>query len=431
MASGATGTYGLPYPLQTDPVDVATDAQLLATQVEVQLILKAPLASPTFTGVPAAPTASNSDNSTQIATTAFVKNQSYLTTTTAASTYAPIANPTFTGNVGVGGSPSVKFHVQGGRSTLAANSEPYSLYLQYNNSTLGMFIGGTSGGSMQFSEPGGSARLTLSSTGDLTLYGPIFTAASTTAAPSIRIPHGTAPASPTNGDIWTTTVGVYARINGNTIGPFGTGANWQSTAPSPAISGMLWVDSDTDVLYINNGTTWYSPMGIEQNAQTGTTYTLATDLSDRSKLIEMNNSSANTLTVPSNTTAAYPIGTQIQVLQTGTGQTTLAPASITTATYASGGAAASTTFVISASNASIAVGQLVTGTGFAANTLVTNVAGTTITVSPAISSQVSGTITFSVGLVGTPGLKLRAQWSSATIIKRAINTWVAIGDLAA
>jgi hypothetical protein len=30
---------------------------------------------------------------------------------------------------------------------------------------------------------------------------------------------------------------------------------------------------------------------------------------------------------------------------------------------------------------------------------------------------------------GTPGLKLRAQWSSATLIKRAPNTWVVIGDL--
>lgn len=39
----------------------------------------APLASPTLTGTPNAPTASTSDNSTQIATTAFVKAQNYLT----------------------------------------------------------------------------------------------------------------------------------------------------------------------------------------------------------------------------------------------------------------------------------------------------------------------------------------------------------------
>ena len=32
---------------------------------------------------------------------------------------------------------------------------------------------------------------------------------------------------------------------------------------------------------------------------------------------------------------------------------------------------------------------------------------------------------------GTPGLKLRAQWSSATLVKLATNTWVLIGDLSA
>lgn len=46
----------------------------------------APLASPTFTGSPTAPTASTSDNSTLIATTAFVKAQAYLTSYTETST---------------------------------------------------------------------------------------------------------------------------------------------------------------------------------------------------------------------------------------------------------------------------------------------------------------------------------------------------------
>ena len=40
---------------------------------------KANLADPTFTGIPAAPTAANATNTTQIATTAFVKNQNYIT----------------------------------------------------------------------------------------------------------------------------------------------------------------------------------------------------------------------------------------------------------------------------------------------------------------------------------------------------------------
>jgi hypothetical protein len=36
-----------------------------------------------------------------------------------------------------------------------------------------------------------------------------------------------------------------------------------------------------------------------------------------------------------------------------------------------------------------------------------------------------------VTINGTPGLKLRAQYSSATLIKRATDTWVLIGDLSA
>lgn len=42
--------------------------------VDSALLLKADLASPTFTGNPEAPTQTNTDNSTKIATTAFVKN---------------------------------------------------------------------------------------------------------------------------------------------------------------------------------------------------------------------------------------------------------------------------------------------------------------------------------------------------------------------
>jgi hypothetical protein len=43
------------------------------TQINANLLLKAAIASPTFTGVPAAPTASAGTNTTQLATTAFVK----------------------------------------------------------------------------------------------------------------------------------------------------------------------------------------------------------------------------------------------------------------------------------------------------------------------------------------------------------------------
>lgn len=43
--------------------------------------------------------------------------------------------------------------------------------------------------------------------------------ASTTAVSSIRLAHGAAPSAPVNGDMWTTTAGLYVRINGATVGP--------------------------------------------------------------------------------------------------------------------------------------------------------------------------------------------------------------------
>jgi hypothetical protein len=46
--------------------------------------------------------------------------------------------------------------------------------------------------------------------------------ACTTANASMNCPHGTAPSSPVNGDLWTTSAGLYARINGSTVGPLGT-----------------------------------------------------------------------------------------------------------------------------------------------------------------------------------------------------------------
>jgi hypothetical protein len=50
----------------------------------------------------------------------------------------------------------------------------------------------------------------------------VFAAASASNA-SIRLPHGSAPSSPVNGDTWTTTAGIFVRINGVTVGPLGAG----------------------------------------------------------------------------------------------------------------------------------------------------------------------------------------------------------------
>jgi len=44
-------------------------------------------------------------------------------------------------------------------------------------------------------------------------------ASAATGGAGLNVPHGVAPAAPVNGDMWTTTAGLYVRINGATVGP--------------------------------------------------------------------------------------------------------------------------------------------------------------------------------------------------------------------
>jgi len=57
------------------------------------------------------------------------------------------------------------------------------------------------------------------------------------------------------------------------------------------------------------------------NAQTGTSYTLV--LTDVAKVISLTNAAAITLTVPTNASVAFPVGTQILLYQGGAGQVTV------------------------------------------------------------------------------------------------------------
>jgi hypothetical protein len=63
------------------------------------------------------------------------------------------------------------------------------------------------------------------------------------------------------------------------------------------------------------------------NAQTGTTYTLV--LTDVAKVVSLTNGSAITLTIPTNATTAFPLGTQILLYQGGAGQVTIGGAGVT------------------------------------------------------------------------------------------------------
>ena len=67
------------------------------------------------------------------------------------------------------------------------------------------------------------------------------------------------------------------------------------------------------------------------NAQTGTTYTFV--LSDSvNTLVTASNASAIAITIPTNATVAYPVGSVLNFAQTGAGQVTISGASGVTIT---------------------------------------------------------------------------------------------------
>jgi len=103
------------------------------------------------------------------------------------------------------------------------------------------------------------------------------------------------------------------------------------------------------------------------NAQTATYTVVLTD--NRNKLVTMSVAGANDFLIPTNASVAFPIGSIINVIQIGAGQTT-------------------------------------------------------------IKAVTSGTITISSTGASATAPKLRAQYSAASCIKVATDTWYVIGDIA-
>lgn len=65
----------------------------------------------------------------------------------------------------------------------------------------------------------------------------------------------------------------------------------------------------------------YAPLLTTQTTKTGS-YTLT--IGDAGGLVEVNSASASTLTVPPNSSAAFPVGTTVAVRQYGAGQVAVA-----------------------------------------------------------------------------------------------------------
>jgi len=114
------------------------------------------------------------------------------------------------------------------------------------------------------------------------------------------------------------------------------------------------------------GLAYSAGIPVVLNAQTAT-YTVV--LGDAYKLVTMSVASANDFQIPTNANVAYPVGTVINVIQIGAGQTT-------------------------------------------------------------IKAVTSGTTTISSTGATATAPKLRAQYSAASCIKVATDTWYVVGDIA-
>lgn len=75
----------------------------------------------------------------------------------------------------------------------------------------------------------------------------LIVAAGTTAVSSMRVPHGAAPTAPVDGDHWTTTAGVFDRVNGATIG-YGQNLFISSTVRFGKVGINTAASADTDLL---------------------------------------------------------------------------------------------------------------------------------------------------------------------------------------
>lgn len=94
----------------------------------------------------------------------------------------------------------------------------------------------------------------LTTNAGITFGNRLLTPASTTSYAGLNIPHGSAPSSPANGDMWTTTAGLYIRINNGTIGPLGSGGAGDTfkTWHYATDAGYTW--GTTDIVAASNDT---------------------------------------------------------------------------------------------------------------------------------------------------------------------------------
>jgi hypothetical protein len=219
------------------------------------------------------------------------------------------AGATIGGNITVGGTIGVS-----GAINLSGNNLQNVGQIQFNNNTASyvtsitrpiLYATDSSGGAYPFLEAGNliisprisgagrdviisslgtKADFTVDRNGNTILLGRLDTTASTTTTAGLRIPHGTAPTSPVNGDVWTTTTSFLYRLNGATK----TSSTLEDTQ---TYSGAKTFTSTSGVVGRAFRTTQ------QTNAPTGTTYSWAMGSGQALGLTLTSSTGATTVTI--------------------------------------------------------------------------------------------------------------------------------------
>ena len=277
-----------------------------ATTVTTNLAAKANIASPTFTGVPAAPTASVNTNTTQIATTAYVmaatvapSNLTGPITSVGAAT--SIASQTGTGTkFVVDTSPTLVTPVLGVATATSINGTtiPSSVTLVKTSDTLAVHSSTTSAQlAGVISDETGSGAL-------------VFATSPTLVTPNLGTPSAISLTNATN-------------------------------TPTDATKANLASPTFTGTVTIPTGAVITSPkIGSTYSAKTAA-YTFASG--DEGQIFSMNNAASTQFSIPTDATFNFAVGTEINVFWiTGAGQPTIGAVTPGTTTVISTGGTSAT-----------------------------------------------------------------------------------------
>lgn len=118
--------------------------------------------------------------------------------------------------------------------------------------------------------------------------------------------------------------GVTLSIDTAVTADLSTAQTLTNKTISAASNTLTGVVSETGTQTLTNKTLTSPLINLGINTQTGTTYT--TVLADNGKLTTLSNASAIAVTIPLNSSVAYPVGAQINMAQLGAGQVTVSGA---------------------------------------------------------------------------------------------------------